>query len=186
MFLEGTGQGSASYRSSVYLSVCACASVPVLSGWTLGNVGSWFAMSICESRAVLDVRKEELKEANRLFKSQLSFVSLCKLPHPCEPRFPPLKGHDNASQRCLRTWVSKSPCRLARPRSPSRCLDLPSQHSALRIASDPLDFLPSSCVNFLRIVMMRELSIQSALRQVDNAAPMGSDLAGGPGRVLQR
>lgn len=34
--------------------------------------------------------------------------------------------------------------------------------------------------------MMHGLSIQSALRQVDSAALMGSDLAGGPGRVPQR
>lgn len=83
------------------------------------------------------------------FKSQLSFVTLCKLPCPSEPQFPPpWKGMVPCFTEMLED-VSDSPRTAGQPQASRPSRDCPSQHSALPAASDPWDFLPSPFVNFL-------------------------------------
>ena len=73
-----------------------CAGLP---GWALWNVGLRFAGRIRESRAAQGIRKEGLREANRLdCKPQLSSVKSCKFPYPVSLSFP---GCDRRWCRCF-------------------------------------------------------------------------------------
>lgn len=76
------------------MHVCA-----VLPGWALWNVGLRFAGRIRESRAAQGIRKEGLREADRLdCKPQLSSVKSRKFPYPVRLSFP---GRDRRWCRCF-------------------------------------------------------------------------------------